>query len=119
MILQLFEFSQYIVKEAAQNAYTWLWNVLKQLTSRKAKKCQEFVLKATGALNYISLELGKSFTLSSTSKDVDTFSVKQLNGVKLDISALMAFDVPGEVKWMLMDAGGNTAIRCAYDHYPL
>jgi hypothetical protein len=57
MILQLFEFSQYIVKEAAQNAYTWLWNVLKQLTSRKAKKCQEFVLKATGALNYISLEL--------------------------------------------------------------
>ena len=119
MLLQLFEFSQYIVKEAAQNAYTWLWNVLKQLTSRKAKKCQEFVLKTTGALNYISLELGKSFTLSSTSKDVDTFSVKQLNGVKLDISALMAFDVPGEVKWMLMDAGGNTAIRCAYDHYPL
>ena len=51
--------------------------------------------------------LAETFHIPSV-RQVDTFSVRQMAGIPLDISALMKMNVPEEVKWHLFTVSGNS-----------
>ena len=51
--------------------------------------------------------LAETFYIPSV-RQVDTFAVRQMAGLPMDISALMKMDMPEEVKWHLFTVSGNS-----------
>lgn len=51
--------------------------------------------------------LAETFHIPSV-RQVDTFLVRQMEGLPIDISAMMKMDMPDEVKWHLFTVSGNS-----------